>query len=112
MSAFDLELLTEEHDRKAFRCGSESLERYLRETARGHLAKGVSITRVLVERNAVRPKPILGYFTLTSTLAKAVTWPGAAKGPPERAFRVSGGYRDRISGHSPTGELPMGKGRG
>ena len=88
MSAFDLELLTEEHDRKAFRCGSESLERYLRETARGHLAKGVSITRVLVERNAVRPKPILGYFTLTSTLAKAVTWPGAAKGLPDRPVPI------------------------
>lgn len=88
MSAFDLELLSEEHDRKGFRCGSESLERYLRETARGHLAKGVSITRVLVERDAVRPKPILGYFTLTSTLAKAVNWPGAAKGLPDRPVPI------------------------
>lgn len=82
MSAFDLELLSDDHDRKGFRCGSESLERYLRETAKGHLAKGVSITRVLVERAARKPKPILGYFTLTSTLAKAANWPGAAKGLP------------------------------
>ena len=82
MSGFDLELLSADHDRKGFRCGSESLERYLRETAKGHLLKGVSITRVMVERNAVKAKPILGYFTLTSTLAKAANWPGAAKGLP------------------------------
>ncbi len=82
MSGFDLELLSEDHDRKGFRCGKESLERYLRETAKGHLAKGVSITRVLVERGARKPKPVLGYFTLTSTLAKASDWPGTAKGLP------------------------------
>jgi len=82
MSEFDLELLSDDHDRKGFRCGSESLERYLRETAKGHLTKGVSITRVMVERKTRKPKPILGYFTLTSTLAKAANWPGASKGLP------------------------------
>lgn len=82
MSGFDLELLSDDHDRKGFRCGSESLERYLRETAKGHLAKGVSITRVMVERSVRKPKPVLGYFTLTSTLAKAANWPGTAKGLP------------------------------
>ena len=82
MSGFNLEQLSDDHNRKEFRCGSESLERYLRETAKGHLTKGVSITRVMVERNAYKPKPILGYFTLTSTLAKAANWPGTAKGLP------------------------------
>lgn len=82
MSGFDLELLSDDHDRRGFLCGSESLERYLRETAKGHLTKGVSITRVMVERDARKPKPILGYFTLTSTLAKAANWPGTAKGLP------------------------------
>jgi GNAT superfamily N-acetyltransferase len=82
MSAYDLELLAEVHDRKGFVCGRESLERYLRETAKGHLVKGVGITRVLVEQGASRPKPILGYFTLTSTLVKAAEWPGVAKGLP------------------------------
>jgi GNAT superfamily N-acetyltransferase len=57
----------------------ESLERYLWETAKGHLPKGVSITRVMVERSTRKPKPILGYFILTSTLAKAGKWPGIAK---------------------------------
>jgi hypothetical protein len=73
MSEFDLELLSEAHDRKGFRCGSESLDRYLCETAKGHLAKGVSITRVLVERMDGKPRPILGYLTLTRTLAKAAS---------------------------------------
>lgn len=82
MSEFDLELLSDDHDRKKFRCGKDSLERYLRETAKGHLNKGVSITRVLVERNARKPKPVLGYFTLTSTVASATNWPGAAKSLP------------------------------
>lgn len=82
MSGFDLELLADDHDRKGFHCGSESLERYLAETAKGHLAKGVSIARVLVERDSRKPKPVLGYFTLTSTLAKASHWPGTAKGLP------------------------------
>ena len=82
MSGFDLELLSGEHDRKGFCCGTESLDRYLRETARGHLTKGVSITRVLVERDAVKPKPILGYFTLASSVATAANWPGSAKGLP------------------------------
>lgn len=83
MSGFDLELLSAEHDRKGFSCGKEALDRYLRETARGHLAKGVSITRVLVERDAGKPKPILGYFTLASIVAAATNWPGAAKGLPD-----------------------------
>jgi GNAT superfamily N-acetyltransferase len=82
MSEFDLELLSDGHDRKGFRCGNDSLERYLPETAKGHLTKGVSITRVLVERDARKPKPVLGYFTLTTTVAVAANWPGAAKGLP------------------------------
>jgi ribosomal protein S18 acetylase RimI-like enzyme len=88
MSAFDLELLSEEHDRAGFHCGRESLDRYLRETAKGHLAKGVSITRVLVKRDATTPKTILGYFTLTTVLAEAKNWPQAAKGLPRMPVPV------------------------
>jgi GNAT superfamily N-acetyltransferase len=82
MSGFDLELLADDHDKKGFRCGKEAMDRYLRETAKGHLAKGVSVTRVLVERETRKPKPVLGYFTLTSTVATAANWPGVAKGLP------------------------------
>jgi GNAT superfamily N-acetyltransferase len=88
MSEFDLELLSDLHDRAGFRCGSASLENYLRETARGHLTKGVSVTRVLVDRLSRPPKPILGYFTLTTVLAAAKNWPGAAKGLPRMPVPV------------------------
>lgn len=88
MFAFDLELLSEVHDRAGFHCGRESLDRYLRETAKGHLAKGVSITRVLVTRDAPAPKTILGYFTLTTILAEARNWPQAAKGLPRMPVPV------------------------
>lgn len=88
MSEFDLELLSDQHDKNAFRCGTESLDRYLRETARGHLFKGVSVTRVLVERGARSPKPVLGYFTLTTVLAEATHWPGVAKGLPRMPVPV------------------------
>lgn len=83
MSGYDLELLSGGHDRQAFACGRESLDRYLKETAKGHLAKGISVTRVLVERGAVPPKRIFGYFTLTTIVAEAKDWPGAAKGLPQ-----------------------------
>ena len=88
MSGYDLELLSDQHDRTAFHCGSEPLDRYLRETARGHLAKGMSVTRVIVNREALPPKPVLGYFTLTTVLAEAVDWPGAARGLPRMPVPV------------------------
>ena len=88
MSEFDLDLLSDPHDRVGFHCGLESLDRYLRETARGHLTKGVSVTRVLVERGAHPPQPVLGYFTLTTVVAEASHWPGAAKGLPRMPVPV------------------------
>lgn len=64
------------------------MDRYLRDTARGHLAKGVSVTRVLVERDAIPPVAILGYFTLTTVLVEAANWPGAVKGLPRMPVPV------------------------
>jgi len=66
MSSYVLELLDESHDRTGFFSGLDSVDRYLREIARGHREKGVSVTRVLVETNASAPKTVLGYFTLSS----------------------------------------------
>jgi ribosomal protein S18 acetylase RimI-like enzyme len=82
MSPFALELLDATHDRKSFVSGQPSLDAYLRETARSHTEKGVSLTRVLVHAEASAPKPILGYFTLTPCMVEAAGWPDVPKGLP------------------------------
>ena len=48
MSSYVLELLDESHDLVGFVSGLDSVDRCLRETARGHMEKGVSVTRVLI----------------------------------------------------------------
>jgi len=60
MSVFSLEPLGDKHDRGGFDCGVEALNRYLKQTARQHEAKGISRTYVLSEDG----KAIAGYFTL------------------------------------------------
>lgn len=85
MSSYALELLDGSHKRAGFFSGLESVDRYLRETARGHLEKGISVTRVLVETNARTPKPVLGYFSLSCITIEAREWPGAPKGLPRQA---------------------------
>ena len=84
MSSFALEILADCHDRVGFTSGLDSVDRYLRETARGHLAKGVSVTRVLVEADSPPPKTILGFFTLSSITVEAKDWPGTPKGLPKQ----------------------------
>jgi len=50
------------HDRRGFDCGEEALNRYLQETARQHIEKGISKTFVCVDTDS--PEKILGYFSL------------------------------------------------
>lgn len=85
MSSYVLELLEASHDRAGFVSGLDSVDRYLRETARGHMEKGVSVTRVLVEAGAISPKAVLGYFTLSNITVEAKEWPEAPKGLPRQA---------------------------
>ena len=82
MSRYALELLDASHDRKAFFSGLDSVDDYLRQTARGHTEKGVSLTRVLVMADATAPKPVLGYFTLAPCMVEAAGWPEVPKGLP------------------------------
>lgn len=82
MSRFALELLDTSHDRKAFHSGLPSVDQYLKETARSHTEKGVSLTRVLVRAEAKPPKAILGFFTLTPCMVEAAGWPDVPKGLP------------------------------
>lgn len=55
-------LLGRHHDRNGFDCGEEALNKYLRETARQHVEKGIAKTFVYVDTD--NPGEILGYFTL------------------------------------------------
>jgi hypothetical protein len=58
-------LLEKRHDRSAFNCGNEDLNRYLKQQARQDAEKYVAAPFVLVEPDA----PIVrGYYTLSSTL--------------------------------------------
>jgi GNAT superfamily N-acetyltransferase len=82
MSKYVLEQLGKEHNRKGFESGLESVDRYLKETARGHTEKGVSVTRVLVEHDSIPPKPIVGFVTLSQVSVEARSWDGAKKGLP------------------------------
>lgn len=84
MSLYALELLDTCHDRSGFCSGLESVDRYFKETARGHLEKGISVTRVLAEVDASAPKAVLGYFTLSTITIEAKEWPGVPKGLPKQ----------------------------
>ena len=59
-----IESLAKPHDRDGFDCGSEPLNLFLKQTARQHAERGISRTFVLVDEDAVTPKPILGFFSL------------------------------------------------
>ncbi|MEO6028938.1 MAG: GNAT family N-acetyltransferase [Candidatus Binatia bacterium] len=60
-----IEPLGSNHDRAGFDCGVPALNRYLRETARQHVAKGIARTFVLVDDRVGTPKPVHGFFTLS-----------------------------------------------
>ena len=66
-----IELLTKSHDRDGFDCGAEPLNLFLKQIARQHADRGISRTFVLVEEDAVEPKPILGYFSLNICQVKS-----------------------------------------
>ncbi len=61
-----IELLDASHDREGFDCGSEPLNRFLRQVARQHNERGVARTFVMVEADAQAPKAILGFFSLSA----------------------------------------------
>jgi GNAT superfamily N-acetyltransferase len=58
-----LEPLSKSHDRQAFDCGVEELNHFLRQTARQHMEKGLSVTTVMTDSEA--PETLLGFYTLS-----------------------------------------------
>ena len=63
-SRFVVEPLTGKHDRLAFHCGAEPLDRYFREQAGQEARKRVAAPFVLVDGDDDR---IAGYYTLSMT---------------------------------------------
>ncbi len=64
-STHRIEPLTRQHDRQAFSCGSEALDRYLQQQARQDADKHVAAPFVLVDPPATT---VLGYYTLSASM--------------------------------------------
>ncbi len=58
-----VELLDKSHNRNSFDCGNEALNKFLKQTARQHIQKGISRTFVLVDTD--KAEIIMSFFTLT-----------------------------------------------
>ena len=58
------ELDPKRHDRAGFDCGVETLNRYLKNLATQHRAKGIATTFVLIDPD--EPPRILGYYALSA----------------------------------------------
>jgi predicted GNAT family N-acyltransferase len=59
---FAIELLEPHHDRVAFSCGNEQLDRYLQSTATQDKKRNITIPYVIYDRERQR---IIGYYTLS-----------------------------------------------
>ncbi len=79
-SSVRIEPLSSGHDRAAFSCGNESLDRYLRTQASQDTRRGVA--RVFVAVMPEEPKRIAGFFTLSAA------WVVASDLPPEVGKRL------------------------
>ena len=59
---FSIELLAPHHEREAFSCGNERLDRYLHSVATQDKKKNIAIPYVIFDRNR---QTIIGYYTLS-----------------------------------------------
>lgn len=75
-----VEFLAGQHDRKAFDCGKEPLNRFIREQARQNADRDLGITHVVVQQPG--SSPIMGYFTLVTRIVESQDLPRKLpKGP-------------------------------
>ncbi len=68
-----VEFLAAHHDRAAFDCGKEPLNRYLREVARQSADRNLGVTQVVVP--APGAASLLGYFTLVTRTVESHVLP-------------------------------------
>lgn len=76
-TGFRIEPLDAQHDRKAFRCGSETLDRYLKQQAKQDVRR--RICRVYVATTVTDPNGILGFYSLSSCTIALCSLPDAQK---------------------------------
>lgn len=88
--ALSIQRLCQGHDRAGFDCGSDPLNRYLKETARQHGERGISRTFVLVDDESQKPHPILGFYTLSLCQISGEEIPAAIM---KRLPRMVGGVK-------------------
>lgn len=69
---YRIEALDRKHDRKAFACGIEALDRYIREQARQDARRRVAAPFVLCEGES---HAVLGYYTLSALSIDVGNWP-------------------------------------
>ncbi len=98
------------HDRAGFSSGVASLDDYLRRYVTQHDAKGIAVTRVLVDDGD--PKRILGYYSLSAAQVEPEQFPEAArKGLPYHpvpCFRLSRLAVDRTFQSQGIGQVLLG----
>ena len=59
---FCIELLAPHHDKAAFSCGNEQLDRYLHATATQDRKRNIAISYVIYDKDRQK---IIGYYTLS-----------------------------------------------
>ena len=76
---YRIDPLSRKHERDAFKCGIEELDRYLRQQAAQEARRHVAMSFVLTEPPEFQ---VIGYYTLSSASVDHDTW------PPELAGRL------------------------
>lgn len=64
MWTYSIELLSKQHNKKDFRCGTDELDHYFRQQAGQEARRHVAATFVLIENDT---RNIAGFYTLSST---------------------------------------------
>lgn len=58
------------HDTKAFDCGKESMNKFLKQSAARHMKDNLSTTEVIIEEGHPGKAPIVAYYTLAPATVK------------------------------------------
>jgi GNAT superfamily N-acetyltransferase len=90
-----IEPLSPHHDRGAFSCGVDSLDRYLRTQANQDVRRKANGVFVLVESE--KPETVLGYYTLCATGLPQGDVPAAARKHVPRYPLVSATLEGRLA---------------